>query len=190
MGRYVTQDPIGWRGGENWYTYPFNPNYQFDPFGLFAIVGWFLRPAIPKIAKATSAALLGIAGALGLSALNEKSEDRFGRQIDPQADLLSKGHAAAAGNRADPRYGGNCTPDEYDELEKNKKSECSKTDQLGKCKRDMDNGMLHERMVQFGRCAKAREKVMDKCFAGGDYGHIKQLNEQWEGANKCAVWMK
>lgn len=33
---------------------------------------------------------------------------------------MYRGHAAAAGNRADPRYGGNCTPDEYDELEKNK----------------------------------------------------------------------
>ncbi|MBV6818845.1 DUF4329 domain-containing protein, partial [Rahnella sp. PD12R] len=33
-GRYITQDPIGLRGGWNLYSYPLNPLNQFDPTGL------------------------------------------------------------------------------------------------------------------------------------------------------------
>ncbi|MCU6175161.1 RHS domain-containing protein [Citrobacter cronae] len=35
QGRYITQDPIGLRGGWNLYQYPLNPLTDIDPFGLF-----------------------------------------------------------------------------------------------------------------------------------------------------------
>ncbi|HCC0890822.1 TPA: RHS repeat protein, partial [Salmonella enterica] len=35
QGRYITQDPIGLRGGWNPYTYPLNPLTDIDPLGLF-----------------------------------------------------------------------------------------------------------------------------------------------------------
>ncbi|SCM53025.1 RHS repeat-associated core domain-containing protein [Hafnia alvei] len=34
IGRYITQDPIGLRGGWNFYAYPLNPVHGIDPFGL------------------------------------------------------------------------------------------------------------------------------------------------------------
>ena len=35
QGRYITQDPIGLRGGWNFYKYPYNPAQRIDPQGLF-----------------------------------------------------------------------------------------------------------------------------------------------------------
>ncbi|HFV9602101.1 TPA: RHS repeat-associated core domain-containing protein, partial [Salmonella enterica subsp. enterica serovar Wangata] len=34
QGRYITQDPIGLRGGWNLYNYPLNPVSEIDPLGL------------------------------------------------------------------------------------------------------------------------------------------------------------
>ncbi|VTP17417.1 putative deoxyribonuclease RhsC [Phytobacter ursingii] len=36
QGRYITQDPIGIRGGWNLYAYPLDPLSMFDPYGLKA----------------------------------------------------------------------------------------------------------------------------------------------------------
>ena len=37
QGRYITQDPIGLKGGWSFYTYPLNPMSEIDPLGLS---GW------------------------------------------------------------------------------------------------------------------------------------------------------
>ncbi|WP_280174451.1 RHS repeat-associated core domain-containing protein, partial [Escherichia coli] len=34
QGRYITQDPIGLKGGWNFYQYPLNPVQYIDPLGL------------------------------------------------------------------------------------------------------------------------------------------------------------
>lgn len=41
LGRYITQDPIGLRGGWNLYQYPLNPVLKIDPLGLMAFGGEF-----------------------------------------------------------------------------------------------------------------------------------------------------
>ncbi|EHK2707864.1 RHS repeat protein, partial [Salmonella enterica] len=41
QGRYITQDPVGLRGGWNFYTYPLNPVAEVDPQGLMALGGEF-----------------------------------------------------------------------------------------------------------------------------------------------------
>ena len=37
QGRYITQDPIGLKGGLNFYTYPLNPVMEVDPLGQATI---------------------------------------------------------------------------------------------------------------------------------------------------------
>ncbi|STM48032.1 rhs protein (modular protein) [Escherichia coli] len=37
QGRYITQDPIGLKGGWNFYQYPLNPVINVDPQGLVDI---------------------------------------------------------------------------------------------------------------------------------------------------------
>ncbi|MGP4912597.1 RHS repeat-associated core domain-containing protein, partial [Hafnia alvei] len=40
IGRYITQDPIGLRGGVSFYSYPVNPLQSIDPLGLkFSVTG-------------------------------------------------------------------------------------------------------------------------------------------------------
>ena len=43
QGRYITQDPIGLRGGINLYTYPLNPIRYIDPLGLITFGGAFSK---------------------------------------------------------------------------------------------------------------------------------------------------
>ncbi|EAA7242773.1 RHS repeat protein [Salmonella enterica subsp. salamae] len=40
QGRYITQDPIGLRGGWNLYKYPLNPMNRIDPLGLIDFPGY------------------------------------------------------------------------------------------------------------------------------------------------------
>jgi len=60
QGRYITQDPIGLRGGWNPYTYPLNPVADIDPLGLIV---WMVIPGVCA-AGGCEAILVG----LGLSA--------------------------------------------------------------------------------------------------------------------------
>lgn len=47
QGRYITQDPIGLRGGWNLYQYPLNPLTDIDPLGLFQMCHRDLLMPIP-----------------------------------------------------------------------------------------------------------------------------------------------
>ncbi|WP_194242265.1 RHS repeat-associated core domain-containing protein, partial [Escherichia coli] len=47
QGRYITQDPIGLKGGWNFYQYPLNPISNIDPLGKVRISRSFL----PKLTR-------------------------------------------------------------------------------------------------------------------------------------------
>ena len=58
QGKYITQDPIGLRGGWNLYQYPLDPIVDTDPLGLWAF-------AIPAIIEGVNWLLVGSAAAGG-----------------------------------------------------------------------------------------------------------------------------
>ena len=198
LGSYINQDPIGLAGGVNSYKYPRNPLNQIDSIGLQA--GAATLPAIGTGATETagvttageiiSAGLLRALGVLTLpltlSGDTQQATDPWGVPIDPAASILSYGHAAANGDRTKAGYGGRCTPDEFDQLEGEKEKLCNDASSLGGCKGSPDAA----RQAAWGKCARAREDVMNKCFAGGGYGHREAAGQAWNAANNCGRGMK
>jgi len=102
---------------------------------------------------------------------------------NPTAEALSKGHRTAAeiGNRADPAYGGNCTPDEHDKLKEEQNIACDAAKGLTCGKGEIDYGKVDK----LEACAEARIKILRKCFAGGDKGHNRQINQVKNTMGNC-----
>jgi RHS repeat-associated protein len=107
--------------------------------------------------------------------------------IDPRAKGLSDAHKAASGDRTQTGYGGNCTPNEYDDYDAKKTDLCdNKAHVLGGCDNPaLSNAQLSERGRAWARCADARDNLMNSCFAGGDNGHRKAAGDAWAASAKC-----
>ena len=102
-------------------------------------------------------------------------------KTDPKA--LSDAHKAAAGDRTIAGYGGNCSPDEYDQRSQDQAEKCGDhhggpagyvtAESLGKCRGGgvMSPSELLTRRNAHLDCAVARDNVA-RCFAGGDDGHV------------------
>ncbi|EGI5017161.1 type IV secretion protein Rhs, partial [Salmonella enterica subsp. salamae] len=89
QGRYITQDPIGLKGGWNLYQYPLNPVVNIDPLGL-------LR-ALANDAKGVAEAILpkyGPAGIHRARIIKNDAED-FGENMDKYVGGSWNGHADA-----------------------------------------------------------------------------------------------
>ena len=99
----------------------------------------------------------------------------------PKAEDLSKAHNDAKGDRTKPGYGGQCTPDEHDDLKDNQDQVCSEA--VGQsCKvGEIDYGKADK----FEKCAKARTKVARKCFAGGDANHNEKIDDMMRAYGRC-----
>ncbi|MET3479545.1 RHS repeat-associated core domain-containing protein, partial [Variovorax atrisoli] len=201
-GTYVNQDPIGLQGGPNPYSYAANPLEWIDPLGLNpagCAVGASIGVwgggvgAVPgcAIGAGVGTALVLGAVALGLSGDTPQHSntaaktDSWGVPIDPKADTLSQAHKNAI-SRTSPGYGGNCSPDEYDRLHDDYKQKCGQSDRLGACTSGMSPSQLSARRQAFGQCARAREEIMNQCFAGGDYNHRQQAGNVWNAYKNCA----
>ena len=199
IGSYINQDPIGLAGGANLYAYVRNPNGWIDPQGL---IGAVIRGG----AAASSIAIGGAArgrgkgtghqsGSTGFPDLDAgmprgtstpSATDEYGVRIDPKSGPLTEAHKQTNRDSAKPGYGGNCTPQEYDDLENNKKRICNEASSLGGCTGGMPKVEQNIRRSAWSRCAHAREEVMNRCFSGGDAGHRKAANQGWETANGCS----
>lgn len=113
------------------------------------------------------------------------ASDLWGVAIDPTAKPLSDAHKATNGDRTKPGYGGNCSPDEYEKLHDAYKKECGIADGLGACSSSMSATELELRRAANRKCARAREDMMNKCFAGGDYNHRQQAGNVWNAYKNC-----
>ncbi|ECJ6058973.1 RHS element protein, partial [Salmonella enterica] len=168
QGRYITQDPIGLKGGWNSYTYPLNPVADIDPLGLIA---WMVIPGI-----CAAGGCEAILVALGLSASVATQVDNAGRTVNPLADLLTQEHKSGV------NPGGNCTPDELDKLQKQKDAFCNMPRSCGK--KDSKFDLINKMNINLA-CAHTRKTINNKCFSGGNKTHMDQENDAFKSAVNC-----
>jgi hypothetical protein len=77
---------------------------------------------------------------------------------------------------------GNCTPEELDRLESEKRSVC---DRIRECKGSWDTSDLVDMGELFDQCAFRRKKIQERCFMGGNDNHQKQTRDVEGGRDNC-----
>ncbi|WP_231502209.1 RHS repeat-associated core domain-containing protein [Paracidovorax avenae] len=179
LGQYMTQDPIGLLGGDNKYSYPDSPTGWIDPRGLNPLAVCAIPgPTMAACAAAAESALNVLA--LGAAALATATISGSTSPVS-DAERLSAAHDAAQGNRSAPGYGGNCSPDEHDALKQEQTQACEKAKGLTCSEPEIS----FSKAEKLQKCIDARINIAKKCFAGGDAGHNKQINELRRIIGKC-----
>ena len=100
------------------------------------------------------------------------------QNISPTAIALSQAH------RSGRKYGGNCTPKEFNELEAKKKKNCSEEGTIS-CTTTLSEEEILRRTGILEQCALARTTINNKCFAGGDENHRKEASNYWQSYTNC-----
>lgn len=100
------------------------------------------------------------------------------QNISPTAIALSQAH------RSGRKYGGNCTPKEFNELEAIKEKKCSESGRIS-CSRFLSEEEIGRRTEILEQCALARTTINNKCFAGGDENHRKEASNYWQAYTNC-----
>ena len=100
------------------------------------------------------------------------------QNISPTAIALSQAH------RSGRKYGGNCTPKEFNELEAIKEEKCSGSGRIS-CSRFLSEEEIGRRTEILEQCAIARTTINNKCFAGGDENHRKEASKYWKSYTDC-----
>ena len=100
------------------------------------------------------------------------------QNVSPTAIALSQAH------RSGRKYGGNCTPKEFNELEAIKEEKCSGSGRIS-CSRFLSEEEIGRRTEILEQCAIARTTINNKCFAGGDENHRKEASKYWKSYTDC-----
>ena len=100
------------------------------------------------------------------------------QNISPTAIALSHAH------RSGKKYGGNCTPKEFNELEAIKEKNCSESGRIS-CSRFLSEEERGRRAKILEKCALARTIINNKCFAGRDKNHREQASNYWQAHTNC-----
>lgn len=101
------------------------------------------------------------------------------QNISPTAIALSQAHHSGR------KYGGNCTPKEFNELETRKKHYCSESGEMRCPKGTLSETEIRRRAYIAEQCALARTTINNKCFAGGDKNHRDEASNYWQAYTKC-----
>ena len=94
-------------------------------------------------------------------------------------------------HRSGRKYGGNCTPKEFNELEERKDEYCTRKGKISCLKeQNLTEKEIGDRAKNAEQCALARTTINNKCFAGGDENHRKEANKYWGVYTECAKRLK
>jgi Novel toxin 16 len=103
----------------------------------------------------------------------------------PTADSLTKAHKDAAEDKTKPGYGGQCKPDQFDDLDKKERNACKNA--KGSC----NNGVIDlDKAEAYKNCAAARGDIAKTCFMGGNKGHTDLIEVMLGIADKCTKGVK
>ena len=166
QGRYITQDPIGLRGGWNVYQYPLNPVAYIDPKGLNPLVLGF-----------TAVMSCGLLSSGGVIQSGQRHTDQYGRNVNPEAEILTNGHKSGL------NPGGNCTPQDLNELQNEKNKLCN---QSRACAPQMPKSEILRRYEVNLACGSIRKQINNQCFGGGDETHMEEENKAYKTAADCS----
>ncbi len=202
-GRYISEDLNKLAWGMNVYGYPRNPVHAVDPMGLNP--GVLTVPSIGAgVGTACSTGVGCAAVAVGASAvggyyIGTKINEATGAS-DYLADLMwTLSGNANAGSKTTTSVTTitmstpgtpNCTPQQYEVLNKAVEEAKSVSESLGKCTSGMSNGELRKRHNAFLKEYQARSHRENKCWSGGDRGHQVQMADKIRAFNKCKEFMK
>ncbi len=175
IGRYITQDPIGLRGGMNLYTYPLNPVIGIDPLGLCVEDLCIIEGGI------FLSFLLGIGSTTQTQQSQQADIDQYGRKVNPEADILTSEHKSGLNS------GGNCTPQDLNDLQNEKNRLCN---QSRACSPQMPKNELLRRYDMNLACASVRKQINNQCFGGGDKAHMEEENKAYKTAADCSRLIK
>jgi len=101
-------------------------------------------------------------------------------KISPTAIALSDAHYSGK------KYGGNCTPKDYNELEEKKVKYCSESGKMTCKEHNLSETEIRYRAHIAEQCALARSTINNKCFTGGDGNHRTEEKRYWKVYTKCA----
>ncbi|WP_343741017.1 RHS repeat-associated core domain-containing protein, partial [Delftia tsuruhatensis] len=184
VGSYINQDPIGLTGGVNKILYSeSSPTLKIDPTGLNTVaIGAGVGASVGGPIGAVVGAAIGVA-VLGVIWMASRPSSNT-TSVSKTASELSIAHnnAAQIGDRSSYQgCGGNCTPDDHDKLDDEKKDACDKSKGLTCGKNEIDYGKADK----IKKCIDARINIARKCFNGGDKGHNTQINQLYSIIGKC-----
>ncbi|MCR1837822.1 RHS repeat-associated core domain-containing protein [Rodentibacter caecimuris] len=167
-GRFMTQDPIGLAGGENFYRFEGAVQNQIDPIGLFALA---LAPWLMEGLAYVGTAVAGILIAAGIM---DAKEEHDKAQVSGKCDSPK------------PK----CPDDVYKKLTDKVEEAKKRGANLGGCREEMNNFDLQARIDASIEEAKARKIRENTCWEGGDNGHKEQINNIHKRIDNCRKYIR